>query len=119
MCKCIRDRSTCGQVHVDTLGNLGIHTNIQHTWPKLEVYPCNGLQSLHHLDVLQLAHVDVNLCDPHGLQSLKHLDVLQLPHVDPSLLWHRTALVLRTVVEETGEDHVVVHLRYYLKDCQI
>jgi len=44
---------------------------------------------LHHLDVLQLAHVDlniatydVNLCDPHGQRSEHYLDVLQLPHVE-------------------------------------
>ena len=90
--------------------------HIKPTWPQLEV------QRLQHQDILQFPHVDlnignlhVNICDPHGQRSLQDLDVLQLAHVDPSLLWHRTALILRSVVEETGEDHVVVHLRSHFQ----
>ena len=45
-----------------------------------------------------------------AFESLQNLDVLQLSHIDPSLLWHRAALVLWPVVEETREDDVVVHL---------
>ena len=39
-------------------------------------------------------------------------DVLEFPHVDSSLLrhLHLAALLLRPVVEEAGEDDVVVHL---------
>ena len=53
--------------------------------------------------------------DLHGQHGLQPSDVLQLPHVDSRLLWHRTALVLRSVMEETREDHVVVHLRKIFK----
>ena len=53
--------------------------------------------------------------DLYGQHGLQPSDVLQLPHVDSRLLWHRTALVLRSVVEETREDHVVVHLRKIFK----
>jgi len=98
--------------HILQLAHVDLH--IKPTWPQLEV----EVQRLQHQDILQFPHVDlnignlhVNLCDPHGQRSLQDLDVLQLAHVDPSLLLHRTALVLRSVVEETGEDHIVVHLR--------
>ena len=77
----------------------------------IAAFPCRlvkgNLHGQHGQDVY-----DQHGQDLHGQHGLQPSDVLQLPHVDSRLLWHRTALVLWPVMEETREDHVVVHLNH-------